>query len=135
MNTRYMLDTNAIGLIVTKRSGPVADRHSKIPPQDICVSAISFGEIQFGLAKRPEATRLAGVTADFFAEVDVLQWSAQEARLYGHLRAHMERQAKSLGALDMLIAAHALSVGATLVTSDRAFRLVPDLRIEDWLEG
>lgn len=134
MTNRYMLDTNAIGGIVTKRSRSVLERISRLQPSDMCVSVISFGEIRYGLAKRPEATRLAEVTADFFAEIDVLPWKEEDASAYGRLRTKMEQGEKSLGPLDMLIAAHALSAGATLVTSDRAFRFVPDLRTEDWLE-
>lgn len=83
----------------------------------------------------PEARRLASVTRDFLAEVAVLPWTEESAIRYGRLRAEMERSGKSLGALDMLIAAHALEIGATLVTSDRAFRFVPGLTMENWLEG
>lgn len=135
MTVRYMLDTNAIGQAVMKRSRSVLERIRQLPTRDLCVSVVSFGEIRFGLERRPEATRLAEATGDFFAEVDIMPWTEETATLYGSLRARMERNAKSLGPLDMLIAAHALSVGATLVTSDRAFRFVPDLRTEDWLEG
>ncbi|MGI6851203.1 type II toxin-antitoxin system VapC family toxin [Mesorhizobium sp. 1B3] len=130
-----MLDTNAVSRIVTKRSAPALKRISRLPPRDLCVSVITFGEIRSGLVRRPEATRLATATTDFFAEIDVLHWTEDCAMVYGRLRATLERMGKSLGPIDMLIAAHALTVGATLVTSDRAFHFVPDLAIEDWLES
>lgn len=135
MTRSYMLDTNAVSRIVTNRSQAALRRMRRLSPQDLCVSVITFGEIRFGLARRPEATRLAAATADFFAEVDVLQWNEECATIYGRLRTDMERSGKTLGPLDMLIAAHSLSVGTTLVTSDRAFRFVPALPIEDWLES
>lgn len=130
-----MLDTNTVGAIVSYRRPQVRARMRGADIRDLCVSAISFAETTFGLAKKPDATNIASMTRAFFAEIAVLPFDGETAELYGQLRATMEQQAKSLGALDMLIAAHALSVGATLVTSDRAFRFVPDLRTEDWLES
>lgn len=135
MTPRCMLDTNAVSRIVSNRSQAALKRMRRTSPRDLCVSVITFGEIRFGLARRPEATRLAAATADFFAEVEVLQWNEECATVYGRLRAEMERVGRTLGPLDMLIAAHAVTVGATLVTSDRAFRFVPDLAVEDWLES
>jgi tRNA(fMet)-specific endonuclease VapC len=128
-----MLDTNAVSRIVTNRSEVGLKRLSRHLPRELCVSVITFGEIRFGLARPPEATRLATAIADFFAEIDVLHWTEDCATVYGRLRAEMEHKGKALGPLDMLIAAHALTIGATLVTSNRAFRFVPDLAVEDWL--
>ncbi len=130
-----MLDTNTVGAIVSYRRPQVRARMRAADIGNLCVSAISLAETSFGLAKRPEATNIASMTRAFFTEIAVLHFDSDTAELYGRLRATMERQGKSLGALDMLIAAHALSVGAILVTSDRAFRFVPDLQVEDWLEG
>ena len=132
MPYRYMLDTNTVSQAVSKRSPHVLRHLRKWPLKDLCVSAIAFGEVQFGLADKPEATRLAETTADLFAEIDVLPWTEETARVYGQLRASMKRGGKSLSPLDMLIAAHALATGATLVTADRAFRHVPNLDIDDW---
>jgi tRNA(fMet)-specific endonuclease VapC len=64
--------------------------------------------------------------------VDVLAWDSSIAKLYGTVRAGMERQGKILSPLDLLIAVHALSVGAVMVTNDQAFSQVADLYIEDW---
>jgi tRNA(fMet)-specific endonuclease VapC len=83
-------------------------------------------------SKKPEATKIAQMTEAFFAEVSVLPFTEETARTYAALRVSMERTGKSLGPYDMLIAAHALSVGATLVSADRAFRFAPGLAVEDW---
>ena len=70
---------------------------------------------------------------EFLLRVDVLPWDGVAAACYGGVRADMMRQGKLLGALDLLIATHALSVGAVLVTNDQAFFQVADLHVEDWL--
>ena len=95
-------------------------------------STITFGEISYGLARRPEATRLAKLATDFFATIDVLPWTRVTGQAYGDLRAAMRREGHALTPLDMLIAAHAIEAGATLVTSDRAFQHAPGLKTEDW---
>jgi tRNA(fMet)-specific endonuclease VapC len=132
MSVRYLLDTNAVSGAISARSPGMLRRLAASSRDDVCVSAISYGEIQYGLARRPEATRLRQAAEAFFDAVDVLPWTSKSADSYGVLRADMERRGKSLTALDMLIAAHALEVDATLVSADRAFRFVEGLAVEDW---
>ncbi len=96
------------------------------------VSAIALGELLFGLAKRPEATRLHRAVRELPRRVDVLPWDTAAAECYGPLRAATASLGKVLAPLDLLTAAHALSVGAVLVTNDRAFSMVGALPIEDW---
>jgi tRNA(fMet)-specific endonuclease VapC len=86
----------------------------------------------FGLAKRPDAKRLHVLVQELLRRVDVLAWDSSIAKYYGTVRADMERQGKILAPLDLLIAVHALSVGAVMVTNDQAFSQVADLFIEDW---
>lgn len=96
------------------------------------MSAITCGETAFGLARRPDATRRRELATAIYEQIDILPWTDLTAQVYGQLRTEMERDGKALGSLDMLIAAHALEAGATLVTNDHAFRHVPGLTIEDW---
>jgi tRNA(fMet)-specific endonuclease VapC len=135
MSTRYMLDTNIVRKAVRERPPLLLGQIAQRSPSDICISAISYGESTFGLRRRPEATALAAATEKFFAEVEILPFTSETAEVYGLLRAQMEKAGKPLGALDMLIAAHALSVDATLASNDRAFRMVPGLRVEDWTQA
>jgi len=72
---------------------------------------------------------------EFLRRVDVLAWDNGAADTYGAMRAELERLGKTLGALDMMIGAHALSLGAVLVTNDRAFHSVPGLELEDWTQN
>jgi tRNA(fMet)-specific endonuclease VapC len=99
-----------------------------LPSGDIgCISAITEGEIRYGLAKMPHAHKLRSAMEGFLMRIKVLSWGQKEALNYGELRAAMESQGKTLENMDMLIAAHAVSVGATLVTNDKAFRHVRGL--------
>ncbi len=100
----------------------------------LCISAVTEGELQFGLAKRPNANRLHLAVAEFLLRVDVLPWDRAVAAQYGTLRAAMERHGHILGPLDQMIAAHALCAGGVLVTNDHAFTMVPGLPLEDWLQ-
>jgi tRNA(fMet)-specific endonuclease VapC len=129
--TRYMLDTNTISHL-TKEHPAVARRVIATPMTFLCMSAITQGELLFGLAKRPEATRLHLAVRELLRRVDVQPWDSAAAEYYGTVRAAMARQGKVLAPLDLLIAAHALSFGVVLVTNDKAFGQVDALPIEDW---
>jgi tRNA(fMet)-specific endonuclease VapC len=100
----------------------------------LCISAITEGELLFGLAKRPTAKQLHVVVREFLRRVDVLPWESSTAERYGVVRADMARRGKVLAPLDLLIATHSLSVDAVLVTNDRAFSQMTDLHVEDWIE-
>jgi tRNA(fMet)-specific endonuclease VapC len=131
---RYMLDTNAVSQLIRKHPA-VVSRVTTTPMAALCISAVTEGELLFGLAKRPAATQLHAAITEFLKRVDVLPWDSNAAKNYGALRASMEVQGKRLAALDMLIGAHAASIGAVLVTNDRAFQPFGDLRLEDWTVG
>ncbi len=126
-----MLDTNTVSHLL-KEHPSVARRVVAAPIASLCISAITGGELLFGLAKRPDAKRLHIAVREFLRRVDVLPWDSTIAERYGTVRADMERQGKILSPLDLLIATHALHVGAVLVTNDQAFGLVAGLHIEDW---
>ena len=129
--TRYMLDTNTVSHLL--RDHPlVVRRVTSVPMASLVISSITAGELHFGLAKRPKAKRLHAAVGEFLLRVAVLPWDSAVAKRYGTLRARMERRGKTLGALDLQIAAHSLETEAVLITNDQTFGQVPDLRIEDW---
>jgi len=128
---RYMLDTNMVSHLL-KEHPAVVQRIVSVPMTSLCISAVTEGELLFGLAKRPDAKRLHRAVREFLRRVDVLPWDSAIAEHYGAVRADMERQGKILGSLDLLIATHAHGIGAVLVTNDRAFAQVADLQLEDW---
>ncbi len=131
----YLLDTNTVSFLVNARS--LAVRTNYVEAENggarIAISAITEAELRFGLAKRPEATRLRANFDRFFAAVELLPWDSTVARAYGALRAELSGAGKSLALMDLLIAAHAIAAGATLVTHDKAFLSAsPSLQVVDW---
>jgi tRNA(fMet)-specific endonuclease VapC len=106
----------------------------QVPMASLCISAITEGELQFGLAKRPAATQLRKAVHEFLQRVDVLAWDSVIAQGYGRLRAQLQASGKTLGSLDLLIGAHALATGSILVTNDKAFSMADGLQLEDWTE-
>lgn len=98
-----------------------------------CISVITEAEILYGLAKRPEATKLKSLMEAFLASIVVLPWGRDEAEAYGLLRAKLEASGTTLENMDMMIAAHAIATTAVLVTNDAAFQQVDDLHAtENW---
>ena len=131
--TRYMLDTNTVSHLLKKHPA-VARRVVAAPITSLCISAITQGELLFGLAKRPDATALHAAVREFLRRVDVLPWDAATSEVYGPARAAAQREGSVLAPMDLLIGSHALSIGAVLVTNDRAFAQLPGLTVEDWTE-
>ncbi len=133
-STLYLLDTNMVGYIVSGRSQ--AARLTMVEMIDefpIAISAITEAEMLYGLARKPEATRLRAAVEAFLSRVEILPWDSDAARAYGTLRARLSAAGKSLSAMDMLIAAHAVATDAVLVTRDAAFVQVASLRpVVDW---
>lgn len=131
---RYMLDTNIIAHLF-KNHPNVVNRVSKSPMTSLYISAITEGEILFGLAKRPEAKKLHTLVHELLLRVDTLLWDNSVTKIYGTLRANLENTGNLLAPLDLLIAAHALATDIVLVTNDQAFYRIPNLTIEDWTKG
>ena len=133
LNYRYMLDTNMVSHLI-KGVDKVCNKVISQPMAELGISAITEGELLFGLAKNPNAKQLSLIIHEFLTRVDVLPWDSQVAACYGTLRADMQKKGKVLGNLDMLIASHALALKLVLVTNDRAFNQVEGLKVEDWTQ-
>lgn len=135
MVCRYLLDTNTASYII-KGNRPAVDRHlMRVPIAEAAISAVTEGELRFGAARLSHSGGLDRVIEEFLLRAGILPWDSAAARQYGPLRASLERQGKPLGNLDLMIAAHALSLGLVLVTSDQAFRRVERLKVEDWTKA
>jgi tRNA(fMet)-specific endonuclease VapC len=106
MTRLYLLDTNTVSYLI-KRHPQVTQHLLAVPMHSVCISAITAGELAFGLAKRPEAVALKAAVNEFLRRVEVLPWDAAVAQTYGALRAQMQNKGTPLAALDMQIAAHA----------------------------
>lgn len=132
--TSYMLDTNICIEVIRGRGSAALDRLRALAIGDAVLSVITVAELEHGAAKSafPERNRIQ--LAKFCSPFEILPFDGMAAEVYGGIRADLERDGKSIGPFDTLIAAHALSAGAILVTNnEREFRRVPDLQVENWL--
>ena len=101
----------------------------------VAVSAVTEAELHYGVARRPDATRLQAVIREFLLGLAVLPWDSEAAQQYGQLRAALEGEGQPMGNLDMMIGAQALASGLVLVTNDQAFKRIKKLKIEDWTQA
>ena len=135
MPPQYMLDTNIVSYLLKGQAPALRTRFDLVTAEAIAISSITEAEVFYGLARKLGAVRLRFAAEAFFVSVTRLAWDSAAARAYGLLRAEQERKGKPLSTEDMMIAAHALSLGLTLVTHDQAFSLVDGLKTEDWTVG
>lgn len=128
----YVLDTNTL-VYFFKGMGRVADRLLATPPGGIALPAIVLYELEVGLAKAPAASRRREQLAEMVRLMEVLPFGVGEAKIAARLRADLEQRGTPVGPLDTLIAATAMSHGATLVTHNLdEFGRVEGLMLEDW---
>jgi tRNA(fMet)-specific endonuclease VapC len=132
MSSRYLLDTNTASYIIKGNVPRVRERLLKVPMSQVLISAVTEAELLFGAARKREAVRLKTAIDEFLLRVDSLRWDSNAARHYANVRAALEIAGTPMGNLDMMIGAHALAVEAVLVTSDRSFRRLKHLKLEDW---
>lgn len=132
MASEYLLDTNTASYIIKGNIAAVRRRLVRVPMAHVFVSAVTEGELRFGVARRPEATKLEQIVEEFLLRVTVLPWDSDAARQYGQLRADLERVGQPMGNLDMMIGAHAVATGLVLVSNDRVFTRIKKLKMEDW---
>ncbi len=129
----YLLDTNILSDLIRNPSGRSASRVDEIAASSIVTSIVAVAELRFGLVKRG-SHRLTEQAEKVLATIEVLALGDPVDRVYADIRSKLERVGRPIGANDFLIAAHALSLDATLVTDNmREFSRVPSLRIENWL--
>ena len=131
--TLYMHDTNTVSDLLKKHPA-VARRVVTVPITSLCISAITQGELLFGLARRHDATALQTAVRELLRRVDVLTWDAVTSEVYGPAGAAAQREGRVLAPMDRRIGAHALSIDAVLVTNDCAFAQLPGLSVGDWTE-
>ena len=133
MTMRFLLDTNILSDLVRRPHGRIADRIKRVGERRVCTSIIVAAELRYGAAKKG-SSRLKKQLETVLNALDVLALEAPADTFYGELRARLERAGQTIGANDLLIAAHALTLGHTVVTdNEREFSRVKDLRIENWL--
>ena len=130
----YLLDTNIASMVIKDSSPSLKDRILSLQSDDILmISVITEAELRFGVAKRGSPKGLSERVEAFLERVAIMPWTPVISPVYAEMRNSCEAAGVTLGALDMMIAAHAKSLGATLVSDDGIFRRIPGaFSIENW---
>jgi tRNA(fMet)-specific endonuclease VapC len=130
--TLYLLDTNIISDLLRNPQGRAARRIARTDEKSICTSIIVAAELRYGCAKSG-SPRLREAVELLLAEIDVLAFDAPADAEYGEIRSDLEGVGRPIGGNDLLIAAHARAIGATIITANvDEFRRVRGLKVENW---
>ncbi len=130
---RYMLDTNVVSHIMQGRDAALLARLAQVPVGQVVISSVTLAELEYDLHRKGQPARLKNAMTQVLLRVDVLPWDGAVARCYGAFCSTLEAQGINLSDLDMMIAAHAVAVDATLVSRDKAFAQVSKpLKLEAW---
>ena len=130
---KLMLDTNVCIYLIKEHPPSVLERFVSHAVGDIGISVITLAELEYGVSKSSRPGRNREALDQFISPLEVAPFDRQATAAYGKLRTRLEKQGEPIGSMDLLIAAHALSLDVRLVTRNvREFGRVPGLRFEDW---
>ncbi len=130
----FMLDTNICIYLIRQKPRQVVERLEAASVSDIGISSITQSELEYGVCKSRKTEQNRAALLEFLAPLEILAYDDMAAQYYGEVRSHLEAQGTPFGSLDMLIAAHARSIGCTLVSNNTAeFSRVPDLKLDNWV--
>jgi tRNA(fMet)-specific endonuclease VapC len=130
---RYMLDTNACIALIKRKPAAAIRRFTSLLPGDVGLSSITLAELRYGVAKSAVVEKNAEALTEFLVPLEIADFGPAAAEAYGRIRAELEKAGMPIGPLDTQIGAHAVSLGAVLVTNNvREFRRIPGLKVEDW---
>lgn len=133
MSQRYMLDTNVVSHIMQGRDAQLLARLTQLSVGQVVMSSVTLAELEYGLHRKGQPVRLKNALTQVLLRMDVLPWDERVVTCYGEFCSTLEAQGINLSDFDMMIAAHAVAVDATLVSRDKAFGQVGDrLRLEVW---
>jgi len=129
----FMLDTNICIYLIKRKPPDVIERFYQTDVSQIGISAITFSELIYGVSKSSKPEQNQWALMQFVAPLEILPYGDEAALYYGSLRVHLEKLGMPVGSLDMLIVAHALSIGCTLITNnEKEFARIPNLKIDNW---
>ena len=133
---KVMLDTNICIAIIKRKPPQVLQRFAAFKVGEIGISWVTLAELEFGVAKSQHIEKNQTALEEFVLPLEIANFDRNVARVYGRIRAALERKGTPVGPLDMMIGAHALSLGATLVTNNsKEFSRIKGLTVVDWLDG
>ena len=130
---KVMLDTNICIYIIKQQPSSVVDRLVALPSEDVGISVVTVCELRYGASKsaRPERNHVA--LNEFLASFEIALFDEPATRAYGEIRSALEKKGRPIGPMDLLIAAHAVSLSASLITNNsKEFERVPGLELDNW---
>jgi len=131
--SRYMLDTDTCSYIMKRSNSSVLKRLQKVDPKDVCISVITKSELLYGVELSPRRQQDEAALDAFLRHVEILDFPDKAALDYAGIRADLKKRGSMIGANDLLIAAHARSLGFILITNNtREFSRVHGLHIDNW---
>lgn len=131
---KYLLDTNICIYIIKNSPRSVIDKFHALRIGDLGISSITLAELEYGVSKSTHKAKNQEALYKFITPLEILHFDSLAAQFYGHVRADLERQGKPIGSMDMMIAAHALSLNTILITNNvKEFTRVKSLHVENWV--
>jgi tRNA(fMet)-specific endonuclease VapC len=130
---KFMLDTNICIYLIKQKPVKVLKHFKTRSIGDIGISTISLAELRYGVSKSQYVEKNQQALNEFILPLEVADFDMKAAEEYGIIRTELEKKEKPIGSMDMLIGAHSLSLGATLVTNNvREFKEIKRLKVVDW---
>ena len=131
---RYLLDTNICIYLIKQKPLSVLEKFENLMIGDIAISSVTLSELVYGVQKSQHVVRNQSALEKFILPLEVLPYDDLAAHYYGEIRVALEKKGQPIGPLDLMIAAHALSLRYTLVTHNtKECKRVPGLLVEDWV--
>ena len=131
---KYLLDTNICIALIRQRPAGLLQRLTALEPGEVGLSSITLAELIYGADKSSQTEQNLAALEQFLLPLELVNFDESAATAYGQIRAGLEREGKVIGSMDMLIAAHALSLNTILVTNNtKEFGRVSGLLLEDWI--
>jgi tRNA(fMet)-specific endonuclease VapC len=132
---QYLLDTNICIYLIKQKPPKVLARFQTLNLSDIGISSITVAELEYGVCKSQQQEKNRSALMQFLIPLEIIEFDQAAATLYGSIRSDLESRGLVIGSMDMLIAAHALSLGVTLVSNNvREFSRIASLSLENWVE-
>ena len=131
---RYMLDTSICIYLIKRQPREVIGKFQGIAPGEIVISSVTVAEMMYGVAKSQHKDKNKSALEAFLAPLEIVDFDFKAAQHYGIVRTNLEKMGTPIGAYDLMIAAHVLSLGLVLVTNhEREFQRIPELIVENWV--
>jgi tRNA(fMet)-specific endonuclease VapC len=131
---KYLLDTNICIYIIKRKPSKIFKKFESLRISDVAISSITLAELEYGVYKSTQPEKNTIALTKFLAPISILPFEDTAAKVYGIIRTNLELKGQPIGPYDLLIAAHAHSLGLTLVTNNiKEFKKIKDLKLENWM--